>query len=269
MRPVLAVTALAVALSTALSVPAASAPVAGDTHTIPAPAPPGPAAERGAASGYHYGATFTQILSDEPSRGVRATFTVHRPRQVKGRKGQHSLGQIAVGDSDNRAFVEAGWRRYVDGPRLFVYWRPADGSDTCYNVGCGFKDRGKGIRPNSTLEPGSKITIGYKFSNRRWWLIVNGKKSGYYPAHLWDGSFTRSDYSSIFGEVYADPSQRLCADMGNGKRARKKSAAQVRRVSFYDGPPVELSVSPDSDLQNYGVKLTGSNSFRFGGPGAC
>ena len=270
MRTVLAATALAVALSTvvstALSVPAASAPVAGD----PAATPPTPApAQRGTASGYHYGATFTQVLTGVPSRGLRATFTVHRPGQVKGGKGQHSIGQIAVADYETRAFVEAGWRRYVDGPRLFVFWRPADGSDRCYNFGCGFKDRGKGIRPNSQLKPGSTITIGFKFSNRKWWLMVNGKKSGFYPARLWDGTFTRSDYSSIFGEVYVNPSQRLCADMGNGKRAKRKSAAKVRKVAFYDGPPVELSVSPHSDQQNYSVKLTGSNSFRYGGPGVC
>ncbi len=57
--------------------------------------------------------------------------------------------------------------------------------------------------------------------------------------------------------------------MGNGKRAGKKKAAKVRKVAFYDGPPVELSVSDSSDLENYSVKLTGSNSFRYGGPGAC
>lgn len=248
--------ALPLALSGALAVPAGSVPVAGEVAGETAP-------------GYHYGATFTQVLTDQPSRGVRATFTVHRPRQVKGSLGQHSLAQIAVGDVDNRAFVEAGWRRYVDGPRLFVFWRPVDGSDTCYNVGCGFKVRGPGIRPNAKLEPGSTITIGFKFTNRKWWLMVNGKRSGFYPARLWDGAFTRSDYSSIFGEVYVDPQQRLCADMGNGKRAKRRSAAKVRRIAFYDGPPVQLSVSPHSDTEHYSVRLTGSNSFRYGGPGAC
>lgn len=84
-----------------------------------------------------------------------------------------------------------------------------------------------------------------------------------------DGTFTRSDYASIFGEVYVAPSQRLCADMGNGKRAGKKSAARVRRVAFYDGPTVQLSRADSSDLENYGVRLTGDNSFRYGGPGAC
>ena len=269
MRPVLAATALAVALAVALSAPAVSAPVAGDAHVVAAPAPPRLLAERAASSGYHYGATYTQVLTDTPSRGVRATFTVHRPGQVKGNQGQHSIAQIAVGDYDTRAFVEAGWRRYVDGPRLFVFWRPADGSDTCYNFGCGFKDRGKGIRPDALLKPGSKVTIGFKYQDRKWWLVVNGKKSGYYPARLWDGTFTRSDYSSIFGEVYVDPSQRLCADMGNGRRARKQTSAKVSQVAFYDGPPVELSVSEHSDLQNYSVKLTGTNSFRYGGAGAC
>ena len=261
----IASTALAVAISAFVTPVAAAAPVAGDDVTIPSMS----AQRGGTIPGYHYGATHTQVLTEEPSKGVRATFTVHRPNQVKGAKGQHSVGQIAVGDSANRAFVEAGWRQYVDGPRLFVYWRPTDGSNTCYNFGCGFKDRGKGIRPHSMLKPGSTITIGFKFANRKWWLMINGKKSGYYPARLWDGDFTRSDYSSIFGEVYVNPDHRLCADMGNGKRARKKRAAKATDVTFYDGPSVQLTVSDFSDLENYSVKLTGDNSFRYGGPGAC
>lgn len=272
MRILLAATALAtslaVGLAGSLSVAATASPVAGNGDGVELRVMP--AAQRGTASGYHYGSTFTQVLEDgNLSRGVRATFTVHRPKQVKGNLGQHSIGQIAVGDTANRSFVEAGWRRYVDGPRLFVFWRPADGSGTCYNFGCGFKDQGKGKRPNSKLKPGSTITIGFKFQNRKWWLIVNGKKSGYYPARLWNGNFTRSDYSSIFGEVYVNPDQRLCADMGNGKRARKKKSASVRNVSFYGGPPVQLAISPDSDRTNYSVKLTGDRSFRYGGPGAC
>ena len=230
MRTLLTATALSLALAMPLAAgamaPAASVTVAGDgssAQVLPA--------QRAAGSGYHYGATYTQIL-DEPARGLRATFTVHRPGQVKGRKGQHSIGQIAVSNIGTREFVEAGWRQYRDGPRLFVFWRPADGSGTCYDFGCGFKDRGPGIRPHSKLKPGSTITIGFKFSHRRWWLIVNGKKSGFYPARLWDGTFTSSDYASVFGEVYVKPSQRLCADMGNGKRAKKKSSAKVRKVSF-------------------------------------
>ena len=99
--------------------------------------------------------------------------------------------------------------------------------------------------------------------------MINGEKSGYYPARLWDGTFTRSDYSSIFGEVYVNPDHELCADMGNGKRARKKKAASATDVTFYGGPPVQLSVSTYSDLENYSVKLTGDNSFRYGGPGTC
>ena len=264
MRLFIASTAVAVAVAAAVSPMAAAAPVAGDDVTIPSMS-----AQRGAISGYHYGSTYTQVLTGELSRGVRATFTVHRPGQVKGGKGQHSLSQIAVGDSTNRAFVEAGWRQYVDGPRLFVYWRPADGSNTCYNFGCGFQDKGKGLRPHSKLKPGGTITIGFKFAHRKWWLMTNGKRSGYYPARLWDGDFTRSDYSSIFGEVYVNPDQRLCADMGNGKHARKKKAAKATDVTFYNGPAVQLTISDDSDLENYSVKLTGDNSFRYGGPGAC
>ena len=57
--------------------------------------------------------------------------------------------------------------------------------------------------------------------------------------------------------------------MGNGKRAKRVKAAKVTDVRFYGGPDVQLSVSPDSDLRNYSVKLTGDTSFRYGGPGRC
>lgn len=262
-RSLLVATALAVVVTSAPA-PSTAVPVEGESGARALPS------AGGVTPGYHYGATFTQVLPDgQHSRGVRATFTVHRPKQVKGSKGQHSLGQIAVGDTGNRAFVEAGWRQYVDGPRLFVFWRPADGSGTCYDFGCGFRDRGPGKRPGVMLKPGTRITIGFKFQNRKWWLMVNGKRSGFYPTRLWNGTFTSSDYSSIFGEVYTKRSQRLCADMGNGKRAKRVKAAKVTDVRFYGGPEVQLSVSPDSDLRNYSVKLTGDTSFRYGGPGRC
>ncbi len=184
-RSLLVATALAVAITSAPA-PSSAAPVEGESGVRALPS------ARAVTPGYHYGATFTQVLpAGELSRGVRATFTVHRPKQVKGRKGQHSIGQIAVGDTDNRAFVEAGWRTYLDGPRLFVSWR------------------------------------------------------------------------------HTKRTQRLCADMGNGKRAKRLKAAKVTGVRFYDGPPVQLSVSPDSDRRNYSVKLTGDTSFRYGGPGRC
>lgn len=232
---------------------------------------PAAAPAQTATGGYHYSSAYTQLLGQgEHSRGLRATFSVHRPKQVEGLLGQHSVAQIAVGDSSNRAFVEAGWRQFLDGPRLFVYWRPADGSTTCYDLGCGFHDRGKGKPPGTSLKPGTTVTIGFKFAQRKWWLIVNGKKSGYYPAKLWDGKFTRSDYSLIYGEVYVDPSQQLCADMGNGKRAKRKKAARVRRVRFYDGPKVELTINEaQNDADHYSIKLTGDRSFRYGGPGTC
>src|SRR5215207_9526532 len=105
-RSLLVATALAVALTSAAT-PATAVPVEGESGVRALPS------ARAVTPGYHYGATFTQVLpAGELSRGVRATLTVHRPQQVKGLKGQHSIGQIAVGDTDNRAFVEAGWRQY-------------------------------------------------------------------------------------------------------------------------------------------------------------
>lgn len=219
--------------------------------------------------GYHYAAGHTQVLEEEAD-GLRATLSVHRPRQVRARLGQHSLGQIAVGHTTDTSYLEAGWRQHHDGPRLFVYWRPADGGETCYNLGCGFRPKGPGLRPGVALEPGSEITIAFQHRVNRWWLKINGKKSGFYPDRLWDGKFKGTDFAQIYGEVYTEKGQRVCPDMGNGRPAGSKRAAHVRDVAWLGGPPVELHKATSvHETHDYGYRQTSANSFRYGGPGEC
>jgi hypothetical protein len=198
-----------------------------------------------------------------------ATLTVHRPRQVRGRLGQHSVGQIAIGNTHDGSYLEAGWRQGMDGPRLFVYWRPATGANTCYNA-CGFRPRGPGIRPGAQLSRGSEITLGFKHIGDRWWLKVNGEMSGFYPDSLWQGAFRGTDFAQLYGEVYVPKAQKLCADMGNGMPAWKPRAASISNVRWIGGPAVLLHKSPAvREVHDYFYRQTGPNSFRYGGPGEC
>jgi hypothetical protein len=219
--------------------------------------------------GYHYAAAHTQVLAT-PADGLRATLSVHKPRQVRGRVGQHSLGQIAVGHTRDSSYLEAGWRQHLGEPRLFVYWRPADGGETCYNFGCGFRPKGTGIRPGSQLTPGTELTVAFQHVDNRWWLKINGERTGYFPDRLWGGRFQGTDFAQVYGEVFASEGQRVCADMGNGRPARNRHAAYARDVGWIRGPPMQLrKATTVREVHNYGYRQTSDSSFRYGGPGAC
>jgi len=267
----LAATGLLVACLVALPGPAsagdADAPVLPPSTTAPhARAADG---DRG-NPGYHYAAAHTQTLATQAA-GLRATLSVHRPREVRGGRGQHSLGQIAVGQRADGSYLEAGWRQYSGKPRLFVYWRPADGRDTCYDVGCGFRPKGSGLRPGTRLQPGTQISLAFQHIGNKWWLKVDGARSGFYPDRLWKGRFTGTDFAQLYGEVYTAPRQRICADMGNGLRAANPGAAYMKDVRWLGGgPALRLRRAPTVvEVHKYTYAQTGRNSFRYGGPGEC
>ncbi len=219
--------------------------------------------------GYHYAAAHTQTLA-RPASGLTATMSVHQPKQVRGRMGQHSIGQIAVGRSIDSSYLEAGWRQFMDGPRLFVYWRPSDGSNTCYNFGCGFRPKGPGLKPGDELTPDTEITLAFQHVGNRWWLKVDGRRSGYYPDRLWRGRFRGTDFAQLYGEVVTGAGQRVCADMGNGKLARNPMAAYMDKVHWLDGPPVRLhKATTVHEVHPFTYQQTSPNSFRYGGPGEC
>jgi hypothetical protein len=260
-------------VATMLGLPGSAAARDADRPALPPPSYAGhlERAEDGDAGnpGYHYAVAHTQVLETE-AEGLRAVMSVHRPRQVRGRMGQHSLGQMAMGHTLDSSYLEAGWRQFTDGPRLFVYWRPADGSDTCYNFGCGFRPKGPGLRPGAALVPGSELTVAFQHQGNRWWLKIDGKRSGYFPDRLWKGKFKGTDFAQLYGEVYTDQQQRVCADMGNGLRARDAGAAYMRDAHWIGGPPVRLRKATSvREVHGYGYRQTSRNSFRYGGPGEC
>ncbi len=252
-RLVAATTALLVGSGVAVGLTSAQAPALVDEGTRP---------------GYHYAAAYAHSVVS-PASGFGATLTVHRPKDVRRDGREHSLGQIGVGSTNGYPYVEAGWRlARGTKPRLFVYWRPQGSGDTCYNLGCGFKLKGPGKRPGSKLRPGSTITVAFEHVGSKWWLLVNGKRSGFYPDRLWKGQFTATDFAQAFGEVHVPRKRRVCADMGNGKPPGQ-GAASVTNAYFSNGVPVVFTAQPYNDTANYGFALTGPDSFEYGGPGAC
>jgi hypothetical protein len=237
----------------------------------PAPPPTPPPTPSGATYrstyDYKYASAATQTLK-YAARGASATFTVHHPGQV--RSGDHSLVELAVAASGMRfTYIEAGWVVDPGEPtRLFVFWW-SNGKAACYNFGCGFVSRGPGIQPGARLAVGSTIRLTWSHVRNRWWLFVNGRRSGYYPDRLWHGGFTRTKWFQVFGEVAYRTDQRLCEDMGSGRRPSLRGAARVSKVSFVDGPNVHLSKYVADTADHYDLRLTTQNSFRYGGPGRC
>jgi hypothetical protein len=249
--------------------------LAAPTSSAPPPTPPtyaggagGPGATpRSGVTSYKYAAVGTQHLR-YAARGGSATFTVHHPRQVW--NGDHSLTEIAVrAPGSSFSYVEAGWIVNPGEPtRLFIFWW-RDGQGHCYDFGCGFVSKGPGLKPGARLTVGTRIRLTWAHRNHRWWLVVNGRRSGYYPDNLWDGTFTRTKWFQVFGEIAHQPDQSLCEDMGTGRTPWQLRSGRVGRVSFVDGPNVHLSRQVAAPADNYGLRLTSQNSFRYGGPGHC
>jgi len=244
------------------------------TTSPPPPAPPGQPgastwyqARSSTAYEYKYAAARTQTLR-YAARGGSATFTVHHPSQVS--TGDHSLVELAV-PAPNLYFsyIEAGWVVAPGEPtRLFVFWW-RNGEGHCYDFGCGFVSRGPGLKPGDRLTVGSKIRLTWAHRNHRWWLVVNGRRSGFYPDRLWDGRFTRTTWFQVFGEIAHRTDHSLCEDMGTGRTPSENGSGWVGKVSFVDGPNVHLDEMVADTADNYGLTLRSQNSLRYGGPGHC
>ena len=118
------------------------------------------------------------------------------------------------------------------------------------------------------LTPDTEITLAFEHDGNRWWLKVDGKRSGYYPDRLWRGRFRGTDFAQLYGEVVTGAKQRVCADMGNGLLARNPKAAYMKDVEWLDGPPVRLhKATTVHEVHPYTYQQTSPNSFRYGGPG--
>jgi hypothetical protein len=185
----------------------------------------------------------------------------------------HSLAELAVESADQQQIIEIGWRVYRpqdQTPRLFIYhW--INGGQTCYNSGCGFVQS-----TSTTITPGMALTssstpvqFAIEYYQGNWWYGYNGTWFGYLPGSLWNGTFTKAGLVQIFGEVSSTTSTP-CTNMGNGYMGTSSSAAAVTGVGFYNSTtaPSLARITPD-DSTLYDSQVTSTNSFRYGGPGAC
>lgn len=185
----------------------------------------------------------------------------------------HSLAEMAVQSADGQQIIEIGWRTYRPTdqvPRLFIFhW--INGQPTCYNSGCGFVQS-----TSTTIQPGMALTssstpvqFAIEYFQGNWWLGYNGTWFGYYPGSKWGGTYTKAGLVQIFGEV-SSTRTTPCSNMGNGNMGTSTAATAVTGVGYYNSttaPSLARTTPDDSTL--YTSQVTSTNSFRYGGPGAC
>lgn len=284
--------------SAGLLVPAASALLASSLLTGSAGADPRPDDARAHPAADHAYAMPRHDLIDRGSRvrwkydyaegaqyyrrghrpkGLSAKFTVHKPKQVKWRRGDHSLAEIALarpGSNRKRpSYIEVGWVRGNGSKqtRLFVFWWGLKGKPHCYNLRCkGFVRKGHGKRPGAVLKPGTKIELSWIHRHNRWNLYVNGKRSGYYPDRLWRNRFESVAWAQVFGEVSQAGGRGKCTDMGSGKFPKKHRGARVWDIKLH-GTSTKANFRKGNETRphRYRFKRISRKAFRYGGPGAC
>lgn len=201
--------------------------------------------------------------------------------------------------------VEAGWINYPDqvrNPHLFTFFT-TNGYNGYGDYICGWNTEYRGwVQYDNSYYPGmemtplavvggaqAEFTITVRLVSGNWWVGINGKWIGYYPASLFtrDGNAASATLESKatevdwYGEVFQNQSQLTTTDMGSGHYASEGSgnAAYIRRMTVVDpsGTAYQYDGSGQvvvSDSKRYSLNAnfaSGTNwgSFLFlGGPGA-
>lgn len=202
--------------------------------------------------------------------------------------------------------VEAGWINYPDqrtNPHLFTFFT-ANGHQAYGDNVCSWNTDYKGwVQYDNSYYPGMELTpysvaggdqhefaLTVRLTGGNWWIGINGKWIGYYPANM----FTRngnsasqtlesgSDQINWYGEIYQSQDDLTTTDMGSGHFANEGygKAAYIRSIAVlntsdqnqnYDGSQGQ-SVSDTNRYTldphyNSGDANWGSYFF-LGGPGA-
>jgi len=232
---------------------------------MPAIGGTGPAAAVNQASlDYFYADTYQFATAT----GDQAQFLVADPTVAAG--DYHSLAETSVESSDQMQIIEEGWTvdpgQFGDTlPHLFIYhW--INGVGTCYDA-CGFVQVSSTILPGMALTPGQTLAAEINYADGNWNIYVGGTLVGYFPGSIWSGDFTSLELAQWFGEVAAS-STAPCTQMGDGLFANTGGADTIDGIDLIGGPATTLS--PNVTNPNYYTQRdTASNSFQFGGPGAC
>ncbi len=116
----------------------------------------------------------------------------------------------------------------------------------------------------------SVTTAPQQFSIRsyqgNWWISYQSEWVGYFPGALWNNTFTSADLVFAFGEVTGTGAP--CTDMGTGAAAASTTSAQMGSIS-YVGATAAPAITSYNPSPYYSARVTSSNSFRYGGAGAC
>ncbi|KAJ3498655.1 hypothetical protein NLG97_g944 [Lecanicillium saksenae] len=201
--------------------------------------------------------------------------------------------------------VEAGWINYpaqTANPHLFSFFTTnAYQSYGDYVSGWNTEYRGwvqydNEYYPGMELSPLSvvggdqhNLQIQYKLESGNWWLAVNGKWVGYYPASMFvtrgnSAGVTLADHANTvdwYGEIYQSEDSMTTTDMGSGHFASEGygKAAYIRNILItgtddrdtdYDGSAGVVV----SDTNRYTIDThfksgqSWGSYFFLGGPGA-
>jgi hypothetical protein len=206
--------------------------------------------------------------------GISARITVAQPALATG--DFFSLGQLSAESSNQRNGVEAGWtvnpgvNKGSVTPHLFVFFR-VDGVGKCWNFDCpGFElnpHSTPSVKPGDPLPANTRQTFRIRQNDGAWWIGFNNEWIGFYRNTLWEGGFTNTGLVQAFGEVAAQTSSP-CTDMGNGLPGENRDAARISSITYVNGPNLDIDET-ETHPSLYSVGNVGTNSARFGGPGAC
>lgn len=224
--------------------------------------------------------------------------------------GDFSLLQTAVIHESNGGSVpiqtlESGWINYPDqvrNPHLFTFFTTNGYSQDGDNIGGWNTDQKGWVQVDSSIYPGielsplsvvggdqHEVSIRYNLHNGSWWLGVNEKWVGYYPANLYsqggndpsDTLETKANQINWYGEIYQSESALTTTDMGSGHFAKDGygKAAYFHNLLYtdtngqdqvYDGSQGTVV----SDSQRYSIDAHWNTAeawgsyFFLGGPGA-
>ncbi|MER5549590.1 neprosin family prolyl endopeptidase [Streptomyces sp. NPDC001118] len=270
-RTILSIATVAATLGLLTATPAV-ATVAPFDRLHPQGAPSIAAPANHAAPVCWFGACFDYVTGRQYANAVGASIRMLQaaPAVEPGDTGSHSLQELAVQSSDQKSTVEVGWTvdLGLNGdllPHLFVYhW--VDGQESCYN-GCGF------VQVSDTATAGMALGVGeaadFSIQNVAgdWWIYYNQQAVGYFPGSLWNGSYTRAQTISAFGEV-AHAAGATCESMGNGRFGSAPDSSWISDFHLLgSSTSSQLTVTATSP-ELYDAGETTPTSFRLGGPGS-
>ncbi|KAH8887269.1 hypothetical protein GQ53DRAFT_656364 [Thozetella sp. PMI_491] len=212
-----------------------------------------------------------------PNHGGNAYFSLYRP--YVSNNNDYSLMQQAITRSDVNGgqTLEVGWIHYPNQksqPHLFTYYTTNGYSAIGDNIGGWNQDVAGWVQYDATVFPGTvydvsveggvqnELWLFYWLYKGNWWLYVNSKAIGYYPAKLFMNdinSITLANESDIiyyYGAVYQADGSLPTTDMGSGRFAEtgKGHAAYMHNLNYMDTNKATMSFKgnfTDSDSTMY------------------